>query len=126
MTTLAEETKLTPRAVEEMAQGADLLIHECTFPRTALEFRDKVGIGTSAHTSPKDLGEIASRAGVKYLVANHFGHFDTINPVLKKHLATHMPIERVGPELLDEMVADIRRSYAGPMQLAQELMRLEL
>jgi len=112
-------------AVEELAEGADLLVHECTFPRTALEFRDKVGIGTSAHTSPTDLGGIAKRAGVKSLVATHFGHFDAINPVLRKTLAQHMPIDKVGPGLLDEMVADIRADYDGPLHLAKDLSRFD-
>ena len=113
-------------AVESLAEGADLLVHECTFPRSALEFRDKVGIGTSAHTSPEDLGKLASRAGVKSLIATHFGHFDATNPVLKTILTHHMPIEKVGPGLLDEMVEDIRRSYSGPLQLARDLSRHEL
>lgn len=113
-------------AVEKLAKGADLLIHECTFPRSAIEFRSKSAIGTWSHTSPHDLGQLAQRAGVKALLANHFGHFDAVNPILRKHLATHMPIEMVGPELLEEMVADIRETYTGPLHLAQDLMRLDL
>lgn len=112
--------------IEALAEGADLLVHECTFPRSALAFRDKVGIGTSAHTSPTDLGGIAARAGVKSLVATHFGHFDAVNPVLRKHLTHHMPIEKVGPGLLDEMVQDIRRDYKGPLHLARDLARFDI
>jgi hypothetical protein len=57
-------------------------------PQKAIDFRSKVGIGTWAHTSPHDLGKIAVAARAKSLVATHFGHFDTTNPVLKKHLAS--------------------------------------
>lgn len=113
-------------AVEMLAEGADMLVHECTFPRSALEFRDKVGIGTSAHTSPVDLGGIAARAGVKSLIATHFGHFDATNPILRKHLTHHMPIELVGPDLIDEMVQDIRQNYKGPLHMAKDLSRFEL
>ena len=113
-------------AVEQLACGADLLVHDCTFPRTALEFRDRVGVGTSAHTSPLALGEIATRAQVKSLIATHFGHFDASNPILRKIMALHMPADQIGPELLDEMVADIRQNYAGPLQLARDLMRIEI
>ncbi|MCC5987396.1 MAG: MBL fold metallo-hydrolase [Pararhodobacter sp.] len=113
-------------AVEELARGADLLVHDCTFPRTALEFRDKVGVGTSAHTSPFDLGALAQRAGVKALVPYHFGHFDATNPVLRKHLAGHMPIEHVGPDLLEEVIEDIRKSYDGPVHLARDGLRFDL
>ena len=109
-----------------LAQGADLLIHECTFPEEALEFRRKVQIGTYAHTSPGELGRLAVRAGVKSLVATHFGHFDTTNPVLKKSLARHMPIELVGPEFMQSVVRDIRKHYAGPLSIAHDLMRIDL
>jgi hypothetical protein len=77
----------------ELARDCDLLIHECTFPQQAIDYRSKAGIGTWAHTSPQDLGKIAVAARAKSLVATHFGHFDTTNPVLKKHLARHMPID---------------------------------
>jgi ribonuclease Z len=102
------------------------LIHECTFPQKAIDFRSKIGIGTWAHTSPLDLGKIAVQARVKSLVATHFGHFDTTNAVLKKHLAKHMPIELVGPEFMEDVVTDIRRTYKGPLRIAHDLMRIDL
>jgi ribonuclease Z len=110
----------------ELAQGCDLLIHECTFPQAAIDFRTKAGIGTWAHTSPLDLGKIAVRANARSLVATHFGHFETTNPVLRKHLAKHMPIDLVGPQLMDEVVADIRQTYKGPLHVARDLMRIDL
>lgn len=113
-------------AMVRLSQDADLLIHECTFPEEALEFRRKVEIGTYAHTSPTELGKLATRAGVKSLVATHFGHFDTTNPILKKSLAKHMPIELVGPEFMESVVRDIRKHYAGPLAIAHDLMRLDL
>jgi ribonuclease Z len=33
----------------ELARDCDLLIHECTFPQQAIDFRSKAGIGTWAH-----------------------------------------------------------------------------
>jgi len=110
----------------ELAQGCDLLIHECTFPQKAIEFRSKAGIGTWAHTSPRDLGDIAVRSKAKSLVATHFGHFDTTNPVLKKHLEKHMPIELVGLEFMEDVVADIRQTYKGPLHIARDLMRIDV
>lgn len=109
-----------------LAQGADLLIHECTFPEEALEFRRKTNIGTYAHTSPTELGKLATRAGVKSLVATHFGHFDTTSPVVKRYLAKHMPIELVGPGFMESVVRDIRKHYSGPLAMAHDLMRIDL
>jgi ribonuclease Z len=47
--------------VEELARGADVLIHEATTPG---EF--------ASHTSPYQAGEVAARAGVKRLILVHF------------------------------------------------------
>ncbi|HVL36122.1 MAG TPA: MBL fold metallo-hydrolase [Burkholderiales bacterium] len=113
-------------AMARLARGADVLIHECTFPEEALEFRKKVQIGTYAHTSPTELGKLATRAGVKSLVATHFGHFDTTSPILKKSLAKHMPIELVGPAFMESVVRDIRKHYSGPLAIANDLMRIDL
>lgn len=113
-------------AVVRLAQGADLLIHECTFPEEALEFRRKTNIGTYAHTSPTELGKLATRAGAKSVVATHFGHFDTTSPIMKRYLAKHMPIELVGPEFMESVVRDIRKHYAGPLTMARDLMRIDL
>ena len=113
-------------SMARLSHGADLLIHECTFPEEALEFRRKVQIGTYAHTSPSELGRLAVRAEVKSLVATHFGHFDTTNPILKKSLARHMPIDLVGPEFMQSVVRDIRKQYGGPLAIAHDLMRIDL
>jgi ribonuclease Z len=110
----------------QLARGVDLLIHECTFPEKAIEFRKKAGIGTWAHTSPIELGKLAEETGAKSLVATHIGHYDTTNPVVKRFMAVHMPAEIIGPELLDEAVTDIRTNYGGELRLAHDLMRVDL
>jgi len=113
-------------AVVRLAQGADLLVHECTFPQAFIEHRRKTGVGTFAHTSPAALGVVAARAGVKALVATHFGHFESTNPVIRRAGSMHFPVELMGPHLMDEVVMDIRRSYGGPLYIAQDLMRIDL
>ncbi|AOS37382.1 MBL fold hydrolase [Pseudomonas brassicacearum] len=113
-------------SIVRMAKGADLLIHECTFPESFIAHRAKTGVGTYAHTSPTELGQLAARAEVKHLVATHFGHFDSTSPVLKKAAAQHLPVDLMGPDLLDEVARDIRKSYSGPLSLAHDLMRIDL
>ena len=110
----------------ELAQGADLLIHECTFPTTAIEFRSKARIGTWSHTSPTILGEIAVKSNVKSLVATHFGNFDSSRPVVRDLMSKHMPVELMGNELMEEMVADIRKNWKGDLRMAHDLMRIDL
>lgn len=112
--------------LEKLAQDADVLIMDCTFPTEAIEFRKKANIGTWAHTSPEDAGRIASRTGVKCLVPSHFAHFDNTSPVVRKYLKTHFPEGILGPELLDSVVKDIRKHYSGTLMLAHDLMRIDL
>lgn len=112
--------------MRRFARDCDLLIHECTFPEEALAFRKQTQIGTNDHTSPYELGKLAAEAGAKQVVATHFGHFDTTNPVLKSYLKNHMPIEMVGPGFMESVVTDIRKSYSGPLRLAHDLMRIDL
>lgn len=110
----------------ELARDADLLIHECTFPQSFIDHRAKTGVGTFAHTSPLGLGLIAREAGARSVVATHFGHFDSTSPVLKRAAGKHLPTELMGPHLMDEVVKDIRKNYAGPLRLAHDLMRIDL
>ena len=110
----------------ELAKGADLLIHECTFPQSAIDFRSKAGIGTWAHTSPAELGEIATKAKVKSLVATHFGHFDSTRPMVRDLMSRHMPTNLMGPGMMEEMEADIRRSWRGELRMARDLMRIDV
>ncbi len=110
----------------ELARGVDLMIHECTFPESAIAFRKKAQVGTWAHTSPTELGELATRAEAKSLVATHFGSFDTTNPLLRRVQAIHMPEDIIGPHMMDEVAADIRKGYGGDLRLADDLMRVDL
>lgn len=113
-------------AMLELARDADLLIHECTFPESILAHRAKTNTGHHGHTSPQELGVVATNSGAKMLVATHFGNFDTTSPVLKRGASRHLPADIVGPHLMDEVAADIRKGYQGPLLLAQDLMRIDL
>ena len=54
------------RAVLEMARGADLLIHECTFDDSLMERAE-----AEYHSTPSGAASIALKAGVKQLVLTH-------------------------------------------------------
>ena len=110
----------------DLSKGVDLMIHECTFPEAAIEFRKNAGVGTWSHTSPIELGKLAKAANAKSLVATHFGHFDTTNPITKKLMSIHMPSDIIGPHLMDEVAADIRKHYDGELRLAHDLMRIDI
>lgn len=109
-----------------IARDADLMIHECTFPQSFIDHRARTGVGTFNHTTPAQVGELAAAAGSKALVATHFGHFDTVNPALKRAAGAHMPVDQCGPHVLDEVARDIRKSFSGPLYLAVDLMRIDM
>ena len=110
----------------ELSRDADLLIHECTFTEAFIEHRRQSKVGTFAHTSPSDLGRLAVEAKVKSLVATHIGHVDSLSPVLKRAAKKHLPVDLMGPHQIDAFVSEIRSVYRGPLQIAHDLMRLDL
>ncbi|MFX1562587.1 MAG: MBL fold metallo-hydrolase [Promethearchaeota archaeon] len=74
------------RELVKAAEGADLLIHECSLP-------DRLKEKAALHTTPGDLGRMAAEAGVKALVITH-----------------------LYPELLDDLsgaLSSIRKSFSG-------------
>jgi ribonuclease Z len=72
------------------------------------------------------LGRLAVECRVKHLIATHIGHVDSLSPVLKRAAEKHLPVELMGPHQIDAFVQDIRRSYQGPLQIAHDLMRIDL
>ena len=81
----------------ELARDCDLLIHECSYPDEYL-----VGL----HTSPSQLGEIASKANVKKLILNH------LYPICE------------GKE--DDMIKKIKEKFDGEIAIAEDFMVVEL
>ncbi len=112
--------------IAKLARNADLLIHECTFTNDFIEHRKKTAVGTFAHTSPADLGQLAVEASAKSVVATHIGHVDSLNPVLKRAAGKHMPVDLMGPHQIDEFIRQIRSTYDGPLQIAHDLMRIDI
>jgi ribonuclease Z len=97
-------------ALAAAAKGADVLVHECFIHgimKPAPGLRTAEGIANVAryHTASSVVGKIAREAEIGCLVLNHFvpTHFDK-------------------PALL----AEVRRDYAGPLVVGEDLMRLDL
>lgn len=54
------------KSLIDLARGADLLIHECSFPDDMVEFARETN-----HSIPSEVGEVAKQAGVKKVVLTH-------------------------------------------------------
>ena len=54
------------KSLIELAEGADVLIHECSFPDDMIEFARMTN-----HSVPSEVGDVANQAGVKKVILTH-------------------------------------------------------
>ena len=54
------------KSLIELAEGADLLIHECSFPDDMIDLARRTN-----HSAASEVGEVANQAGVKRVVLTH-------------------------------------------------------
>lgn len=91
------------------AQGCDVLVHECFIHREMklAPGRTPEGLNNVAsyHTLSSEVGKVAAEAKARCLVLNHFV------PVVFDKAA---------------LLAEVRRDYAGPIVVGEDLMRLDL
>jgi ribonuclease Z len=97
-------------ALIESARGADVLVHECFIhgvmkPLKGIRTEEGIRNVASYHTLSSEVGKVASAAGVRCLVLNHF---------------VPTQFDRNG------VLAEVRRDYAGPIVIGEDLMRLDL
>jgi len=56
----------------DLADGADVLVHECTFPDEGVQTRKEKGYAWNTHSTPSRVAEVAQEVDVDKLVLNHF------------------------------------------------------
>ncbi len=114
-------------SVIELAKGADMLIHECTFAPDGMtvggSFNSRKKPSTG-HTAPSELGELAQEAGVKKVVATHVGPFTSGEAAIE--MSRQYFGEPVGPEIWMELTHQIRANFDGPVILAEDGMVLDI
>jgi len=87
-----------------LAEGADLMVHECSFPSAVME-REKWG---SFHTAPAELGRWAKERGVKRLMLKHY-------------------CLRPGVVELDPLVEEVRETFgSNGLIVGKDLMAVEV
>jgi len=91
------------------AKAADLLVHECFIHRAMVARRggrSDAGLENVAayHTLSSEVGKVASRAGARLLVLNHF-----------------VPVELDRDALLREVTGD----FAGPVVIGEDLLTID-
>jgi ribonuclease BN (tRNA processing enzyme) len=88
------------KSLIELAKGANLLIHECSFPDDMTELARRTN-----HSAASEVGEVANQADVKKLVL------------------THLFPQYKGRE--KEMVNSIKRKFAGEVIASHDLLEIK-
>jgi len=91
--------------------GADLLIHEVAAARPELMKEAFVQRIIGHHTTPREAGRVFTQAKPKLAVYTHL--------VL-------LASEQIPPFTLDELVAETRQTYNGPLEIGEDLMSFEI
>jgi ribonuclease Z len=97
--------------VIKYATGADLLVHEVAAARSELMQDAHLRRIVAHHITPREAGRVFAQAKPKLAVYTHF--------VL-------LASERVPPPTLDDVVAETRHSYHGPLELGEDLMSFDI
>lgn len=88
--------------VVRAAKDVDLHLQCCYLPASRLTTPHMQGVGRYTLACSDTAGKIAAKAGAKRLVLTHFNKQTT-------------------KEMLAEIAADVRRDYAGPVELSNDL-----
>jgi ribonuclease Z len=106
---LSGDTRVSPNLIRH-AQGVDLLIHEVvvpaslrrTFPNAPADILERI---VSYHVTPEQAGEVFARTKPKLAVYSHI-----VLPNASR----------------DEIMAGTRTTYAGPVEIGEDLMTIEV
>src|SRR5262245_4014768 len=91
--------------------GADLLVHEVASARPELMKEAYVQRIIGHHTTPREAGRVFAQAKPKLAAYTHI--------VL-------VGSERIPPPTIDDVLAETRQTYSGPLALGEDLMAFEI
>src|ERR1051325_10299370 len=97
--------------VIKYSTGADVLVHEVAAVRPELLKDPQVQRVMAHHTSPQEAGTLFTQAHPKLAVYTHFT------------LLSRPPVTAV---TVDEVMAQTRETYAGPLEAGEDLMTVEI
>jgi len=84
------------KAIEKLAMGADLLIHECTFDDEMLEWAVE-----ERHSTASQAAEVAKKAGVRRLILTHVSARYSDPSILVKQAGKMFPDVLVAEDLME-------------------------
>jgi len=99
------------RNVVKYGTGADLLIHEVAIARPELTSAPFAKAILAHHTSPQDVGRVFAEAKPKLAAYTHL---------------VFLSNEQVPEATVDDVVAQTRETYGGPLEVGEDLMSFEI
>jgi ribonuclease Z len=107
---LSSDTRYNQNVIKHGA-GADLLVHEVASARPELMKEAYVQRIIAHHTTPYDCGRVFAQTRPKLAAFTHF--------VL-------LASATIPPPSLDDVMAETRRAYDGPLEMGEDLMSFEI
>jgi ribonuclease Z len=107
---LSSDTRYNANVIKH-GTGADLLIHEVASARPELMKEAHIQRIIAHHTTPREAGAVFAAAKPKLAVYTHL-----VLPAT----------DTIAPPTLDEVIAETRESYDGPLTIGEDLMRFEI
>lgn len=97
--------------VVKFGAGADLLIHEVAMARPELAGDPHIVRILNHHTTPREAGLVFARAKPKLAAYTHL---------------VMLAGEDIAPPSIQELVAQTRETYAGPLEVGEDLMSFDI
>jgi ribonuclease Z len=107
---ISGDTRYSENVVKYGA-GADLLIHEVAIARTELMSEAYIQRIMGHHTTAREAGTIFARTKPKLAVYTHL---------------VFLANERVASATVDDLIAETRQTYAGPLEVGEDLKSFEI
>jgi ribonuclease Z len=107
---LSGDTRYNENVIK-YGKGADLLVHEVAAARPELMREAYIQRIVAHHVTPREAGRVFAQARPGLAAFTHF---------------VMLASEAIAPPSLAEMVAETRETYAGPLELGEDLMSFEI
>ena len=118
--------------MKTLARDVDILVHECVKPDLGMTPGGKFSLKDfhqeelmkerpqTGHTSPTQLGKLASEVNAKQLIAYHLAPYTSVPAAVEMSSMYLGPSP--GPSIWGEFLHAMKKQYAGPVVLAEERM----
>lgn len=97
--------------VIKYGKGADLLVHEVAMAQPELMKEAYVQRIIGHHTTPRDCGRVFAQTRPKLAAFTH---------------VVLLASQEVPPPSIDDLVAEVRHTYQGPLEVGEDLMSFEI